>query len=335
MRRYLIKFCILVACIWCLLGYYIYRVYPNLSGDIGRLGQVPFGLEYEERLHISCDSLALKVHTIPQYEPIADTIITIGDSFSQSGKYGYSQFVANFLNCNITNIAMTDEARPEQLFIRLVNNNRIPHNAIVIVESVERNMIRRLSSLNFNDSKLILNKQNVLEVDNQPKVDMLDEMVMWLRSVLGFKQTIFKYSTDRDLFSHDTRKNELYIYDSQWDNEGDLRFIHNLRTDMINIAYNNLLLLHQFAEGHGIHLIYLVAADKYDVYEPFIVEKHEKNLTLDNLPKEDWIVNSKAILQAKAYEGAQDLYYINDTHWSPIGAKVIGEEIAKRLLIAQ
>ena len=196
-------------------------------------------------------------------------------------------------------------------------------------------MIRRLSSLNFNDSKLILNKQNVLEVDNQPKVDMLDEMVMWLRSVLGFKQTIFKYSTDRDLFSHVTRKNELYIYDSQWDNEGDLRFIHNLRTDMINIAYNNLLLLHQFAEKNNIHLIYLVAADKYDVYEPFIVEKHEKNPTLDSLPKEDWIVNSKAILQAKAYEGAQDLYYINDTHWSPIGAQIIGEEIVERVQIVQ
>lgn len=335
MKLFMIKFYALMAIILGVIGYYARFVQPELSGDMGRIGQIPFGMEYEQKIKAPYDNFDLLVHTIHQSELINDSIITIGDSFSQYGKYGYSQFVANELDCHVTNIAMTDEARPEQLFIRLVNNNRIPHNAIVIVESVERNMIRRLSSLNFNDSKLILNKQNVLEVDNQPKVDMLDEMVMWLRSVLGFKQTIFKYSTDRDLFSHVTRKNELYIYDSQWDNEGDLRFIHNLRTDMINIAYNNLLLLHQFAEKNNIHLIYLVAADKYDVYEPFIVEKHEKNPTLDSLPKEDWIVNSKAILQAKAYEGAQDLYYINDTHWSPIGAQIIGEEIVERVQIVQ
>ncbi len=331
MKRIMIKFYALMAIILGVIGYYAWFVQPELYGDMGRIGQIPFGLEYEQRIKAPYESMDLRVHTIHQSEPINDSVITIGDSFSQCGKYGYSQFVAKALDCHITNISMEDDCKPEQLFVQLVNRGRIRPKSIVIVESVERSMINRLCNLNFDDNTLIEKKEVANDALAQ-KSNLLDGVMVWLRTSIGLKQTIHTFNTNRDLFTHKCRQNKLYIYDSKWDGTGDLRYAKSKMTG-VDAGCENLQLLYQFAVEHDIRLVYLVAADKYDVYEPFIVAKHEKNPTLDSLPNEEWIVNSKVILQDKAYEGEQDLYFINDTHWSPIGSQIIGEEIAKRVQI--
>ena len=36
-------------------------------------------------------------------------------------------------------------------------------------------------------------------------------------------------------------------------------------------------------------------------------------------------------MQEQAYAGVKDLYYINDTHWTPAGAKIVADEIFRRL----
>lgn len=38
-------------------------------------------------------------------------------------------------------------------------------------------------------------------------------------------------------------------------------------------------------------------------------------------------INSKKIFQNYLDQGVNDIYYVNDTHWSPIGATIIGEYI--------
>ena len=71
--------------------------------------------------------------------------------------------------------------------------------------------------------------------------------------------------------------------------------------------------------------MYLIVGDKYDVYEPFIIDKHPHNPTLDNCPEEPWVINTKPMLQENARKGVKDIFRINDTHWSPIGAKLVAD----------
>ena len=77
----------------------------------------------------------------------------------------------------------------------------------------------------------------------------------------------------------------------------------------------------------------MIAVDKYDVYEPFIVGKHKKNHLLEYFPSNDSIINTKEVLLPYIQSGVKDVYRIDDTHWSPIGSKIIGEEMAKRIRI--
>ena len=330
MKRFLIKFCLLFAIILGLIGYYTWVVRSELSGDMGSIGKIPFGHAYDERIERPYQDMDLRVKTIHISADIPDSVITIGDSFSHLGKYAYNNFLANRLDCGVSNITSSIWV-PEQSFVRLVNNGKIPKNAIVIVESVEREVIGRLANLHFDDSAV----EPAPEVRQQgsQRVDLLSETMIWIRTTLGVKQPIKKYHITRELFSHETRHKELYIYDSRWNDTGDLRFLKKLTESNVVKAWENLYRLHQFAEEHGIRMIYVIAADKYDMYEPFIVEEHPKNPTLDDCPDESWIINTKTLLQPKAEADAKDIYSINDTHWSPIGAEMVAEEIMQRIKV--
>ena len=324
MRRFLIKFCGLFFLIWGLIGVYVFVAEPQMSGDMGNLGKIGFGKEYNSSVTKSFSSLTQIVNTVFDTDTISNSIITIGDSFSQFGRYGYSQFVAMNLNHSISNIARTTYC-PEQEFIVLVNNHKILPGSIVIVESVERSFIGRLNDLDFSETQM----QDTLP-KGEKTINALDETIIWIRTSLGMKQPIRKFHTKEDLFSHETKHNELYVYSSKWDGDGDLLF-DKLTDDYIQKAYMKLYELNEFAQNNEIKLIYLVAADKYDVYEPFILEEHIQNPTLDSVPDEKWIVNTKPLLQSAVYTGVKDVYYINDTHWSPVGAKIVGEEVADRI----
>ena len=78
-----------------------------------------------------------------------------------------------------------------------------------------------------------------------------------------------------------------------------------------------------------------MAADKYDVYQEFVIgNKYPEKRALEAFAKYDdnpYFVNTKDILLKKARQGVTDLYYADDTHWSPIGAKIVAEEIARRI----
>lgn len=329
MKRFVIKFYALFAIILGVIGYYAWFVQPQISGDLGKIGQIPFGQAYNDSIDAPYKNQTLRVHKVDERAPIADTILTIGDSFSQLGIYGYGQFLAGEIDCDITNVVQTTRY-PEQNFVRLVNQGRIKSGSIVVVESVERAVIGRLAELDLEDAE---DKGITTQMSGEDaKMNALDGAIVWLRISMGIKKPVQVYRTDRELFSHPARHMELYIYDSKWDHDGDLRFEDDLRKYDVETAWANLYRLHRFAEVHGIQIIYLIAADKYDVYEPYIVDEHVTNPTLDRCPEEQWIVNTKPMLQKAVSEGEKDVYRINDTHWSPIGAEIVASEIARRIM---
>ena len=78
-----------------------------------------------------------------------------------------------------------------------------------------------------------------------------------------------------------------------------------------------------------------MAADKYDVYQEFTIRnKYPKKELLErfvDFEANPYYVNTKHVLLKNARQGVKDLYYADDTHWSPIGAKIVAEEIARRM----
>lgn len=337
MKRFLIKFCILFVLIDGYIALYQFCITPYFTGDMGRLGKIPFNKDYYTQVQHTYPATPSHVQYLYDMDSISliaqeqegPLILTIGDSFTQQDNYGYAQFLGEQLSTTVYNIARsTNNNAPEQIFVALVNRQEIPPHSIVIVESVERHMIKRLLDLNLQDTT----PMQFIPVHRTPQ-EVLNGAVEFMTKAVGKKQTIHRYTLGSDCFSHTHRERRLYIYDSPWNHDGDFRFTENYSDERIEKVYANLRELHAFAEEHEIQMLYLVATDKYEVYEPFIVSgTHPHNPTLDRLPQEPWIMNTKPLLRNMVADGAKDVYYINDTHWSPLGTKMVGEEIAKHLI---
>ena len=80
-------------------------------------------------------------------------------------------------------------------------------------------------------------------------------------------------------------------------------------------------------------LIMLISPDKYDLYFNHI--KNNESLTkplffqlYDQYKKNYTNVDAYKILSEKI-ESEKDVYYYDDTHWSPKGAKIIADDIYK------
>ncbi len=309
------------------IAYYVIYVQAEISGDLGRLGQIPFG-----KTNITNDQQHKFVSnfsdSIVEYLP-QDTILTIGDSFSQQGIKGYQQMLGNKLSQHIIN--MPRNGSPEQTFIRLINNkNLLPHST-VIIESVERTFVQRLANLNFTDTTSIRIKQK----NNKDTIHnvSLEDYASWIRLRMGYKNPVLHGKLCKACFSQRFYLNDLYFYNSQEIKDGDLQFLQ-LDSVIYTQALANLYLLKQMADTNNITMIYVIAADKYDVYAPYIIDNpYPQNPTMDYFADLDttWFVDTKRLLQPHVEAGVKDVYYVNDTHWSPVGAKIVGEHIAAML----
>lgn len=328
MKRFLIKFCILFAIIDGFLLWYALAIHPNISGDMGALYKYPFGKAYNDSIKQAHKLDGRYVYNIQNLDSVPKgSIVTIGDSFSQQDSLGYQQYLGHSLNQEICNISCKDNRNPEQNFIRLVNNGVLDSTQVAIVESVERSFIGHLNNLNFNDILDIVLSEKTAQ--KKSHVDYAEEAMQKLRLMLGYKRPILKYDLIKPLFSHSKYQGNIFIYHSPSIGDSDLLFTND-SNEIIN-AYVNLEKLHLFAIEHNIKMIYLVVPDKYDVYYPYIVSAPKYNITLDFCPRKEYIINPRKELRKALDEGEMDVWYLNDTHWSPVGAMIVAKLTEEKL----
>ncbi len=84
-----------------------------------------------------------------------------------------------------------------------------------------------------------------------------------------------------------------------------------------------------------VKLIVLPAPDKYGLYYDYIADKTKfpRPLFFNHLSvlKKDYIyIDSKKILSAHL-EVEKDIYFYDDSHWSPVASKIISNEIKKAI----
>ncbi|MDR0559819.1 MAG: hypothetical protein LBG92_06585 [Prevotellaceae bacterium] len=305
----------------------------GLYGDIGKLGQISFGKEYNECLKQSyLQDNFVKNTLIVSYDKLKtdSKILTIGDSFSQMKICGYQNYLGHLLNDSIINIAInaTQFTTSINFAISLLNNGIIDSSncQILILEQVDRNLISNLCKIDFDRQyKLPYNteKQNN---KNTNKNSQLYALCSWIRLQVNFKNPVVRFNLKRDYFSHNRYSHTLFIY------QDDFMF-KNVQPSDIEKAKENLILLNRKFSEKGIKMIFMIAADKYDVYRPFIMENSSLpiDITTDGLSNlhDICIINTKPILQEIVRRGEKDVYMVNDTHWSYKAHSEVAQKLAR------
>ena len=340
MKRFIIKtlfYCIPFVCIYggCKIvidGFY--------DGDIGRLGKISFGNEYSKSLKenylqnkLTIDTLIVTYEKL-QIPNVSKKIFTIGDSFSKQGIFGYQNYLAHLLKDSIVNI----EIYGGHLLtaVSLLNSGIIDSSncQIMILQTVDRNLIVTLNSTDFEVRyklpKTGMQKVKDLDEDSQNKKNTKKDSELYnLCSYIrlrwfNYNNPILEHSLKQECFTHNKFSRKLFYY------KDDMNFRNTSKAD-ISKAKENLILLNKKFSEKGIKLIFLIAADKYDVYRPFTVDNTlPVDTTTDELSQIPGVcvIDTKPMLQEMVRNGEKDVYMVNDTHWSYKGSEAVARKLA-------
>ncbi len=158
----------------------------------------------------------------------------------------------------------------------------------------------------------------------------LQDIFFRLRHPEQLSSTVYINKLTQNLFTNPGQENLFLHY---YEDLNYLSQTHN--PEIINRNLNNAAKL--LAEKN-ITLLFMPCVDKYDLYYPYIKDKHGRpeNPFFDEMrrvqPKNYIFIDTKAILRKAFERGDKDIYWLSDTHWSWKGMKIVSEEIAKYLL---
>lgn len=205
---------------------------------------------------------------------------------------------------------------------------------IVIIESVERSFLKQLLAITFNEELPPIENTATKNITN-----IQNRYLKKFKNTFNHTQKLFKVKipiTDCDYdvkhaylnkpcFTCPQKENELFFYgEDLYDTPNQLG---PYKSKLDNLFY--------YASNKGIKLYILIASDKYDIYQDYIVNNHYRYKTLNNLIREnytnDYLILSADTLSSMVENDVMDVYWSDDTHWSPIGAKAVAIQLAKRI----
>ena len=295
---------------------------PNISGDLGRMGRIPFGKQYAnysvvgyERDINNSEVEQIFVPDSCQYF----SVLTIGDSFSQLYEKGYQTRLSALQNQTIGNTREVIR-NPLQSFVSLLESGFLCPGQTVIVENVERSLVEHLNCIDFeskDDYEFRKREQN-----NHFTEECLSGFFSWIRLRLGFENPVTSFLLKKSVFSHPRFSSTLFILNEKKYRDGDLFWSSITENEYVS-AKDNLARIERLAKDRGIRFFLLIAPDKYDIYEPWIKSRHKCNPTLLYFEDGGCVMNPKAFLQKQVIDGVKDVYLCNDTHWSEKGADLV------------
>lgn len=244
-------------------AFYFVFIEPYSFGDLCKMGKFRSNKEYHHQM--TSAEYAPNFHTIDvdslKFIKDSNYILTIGDSFSNRGDFGYQNLLA--LRDSSLKIYNIKELRnPVISAIGLLNNGYFDANKIdcVIVECVERHLLEQLVISDM--TSLIIPDEIQISDSELP----LNKYFSWLRLLADIDNHVVKVPIVAPLFSINKSEHTLCFYD------GDLNFQHNFIADG-TIARQKLLDMKALFDHKGVRLYFMVAVDKYDLYSSYIVGK--------------------------------------------------------------
>lgn len=325
--------------VFIFISYYLIFLHPHFQKlsqkkyyNLSTLGFVLFDEKYSDRV-IDCfadeNEWIVKDYDEKTGYVNRNCILTIGDSFSEERVGSYSNSLAHILDTCIVANLKNPSPYPNP-FIKywefFVNESELP--SVIIVESVERYLINRLLELDFNKKEFAISynveKGKTTELKRLKKRTSDYYKTLLMRKN---KRPVRHVKLAKELFSCKGSESDFYFYDQE------ITITNTL--EEIEIASQKIDSLFLFAKEKNITLIILVAADAYDVYQSYIMDNpYSPKTLLDELTTRiasPNYIDTKQLFLPYLDQGVKDIYWCTDTHWSPIGAKIVAEEIARRM----
>lgn len=326
-----------------------YSFYEISGGDLNRIGKISVEKNYRKifQADFSNKKLFFNLSDINFTKKNKANILTIGDSFSQQDNYGYQNYLSKMYNLNVINIDIKKYAIDNQIQMLfsitngdLLNNLKVKY---IILQCVERKFVTKGKNININrisNIKEFNEKYRVNEKkSNQEEslgLGILQDItkyfyynILYKFSENGYISQVYKMKLNKKLFS--TKENELLVYNEDIEN---IKYSTKENIKALNLELN---ILSNKLKNKNIQLIVLPSPDKFDIYYDFISNKKITNNNFFNYmdeEKKDYLyINSKKILQKHIINGEENIYFADDTHWSPIASKIMAEEIFKNLNI--
>ncbi|GHT26579.1 hypothetical protein AGMMS4957_22050 [Bacteroidia bacterium] len=321
--------------------------YSTGEGDLSRLGYLTKDTPYWKQFIRNTPVYYDKISELDTTKTMKHSVLTIGDSFSNLfANSNYVNYLAESDSVSVLNFIVTSSYNVFSDLSGFINGDVFDKVSVdyVIVESVERLALSLSQTIDKNWSiqlKDIVrpNEEEIITI--QPpqfinKSKLLYPFYLLMRSIAGEGRSLgsqcYQFTLTAPLFSG-KRASDLFVYHE------DIMLAHQNTQEAVETFNEELNVLSALLTKKGIKLIVLPAANKYSVYYEFIQSK-EKYLKpqffdlLKPLDKSYIYIDSHEILGKAAAQGVKDLYFADDTHWSPIGAKLIAEEVARRMSCA-
>ena len=312
------------------------------AGDLLRIGFIP-STDKKYRQNFTSYDNEMKFTELSKSKQKTYKILTIGDSFSEQSKSGYQNILAN--DFSILHIDRFISNNQIQKLIELCNGDFFDTYKVqyVILQGAERDLIEDIKNID-NKSRTGIHQIDSIIINHKPEQNR-DEYNFFSRTTLRFPFSALKYFTDKNYLSNEQVYNvELNTVSLFSNNSNKLLFYYKdlSNTEQNNLSENTIKLnrilnnLSKKLKEKNITLIFLPSPDKYDLYYDYIVDKQNltKPIFFDNFKKlnKDFIyINSKEIL-TKELNSKKDIYYFDDTHWSPIASMIIVQKIKEIIM---
>ncbi|MBR5672804.1 MAG: hypothetical protein IKW97_00225 [Muribaculaceae bacterium] len=344
MRKFLINISYTVLPVWLFfvgMAIYLWVINDN-SGDLMRLGLINSGPEYTDSIR---SALLPEVYYSSQDDERLlrlDTcgVLVIGDSFSHGGGVGkqgdYVNYLAHESGRKVVVYTPSDPSlsSPMQVAYDVLNLGFVDSSNVknLVVQEVERYLVGRHCSFTTKHTSIprIEKKEEQQEPASKPSPSPLLRVKDYLFYHLFGANPILKARLSRPVFGG-VQPDMLYFYNEDVKMGYDATDEH--RGQVVD-CYRQVI---EAARQRGVNLILLVAGDKYDMYQNYIVDNPYPAKTLNEdlqqwmAPELDYFVFSKQVLQPYIEQGVKDVYLFNDTHWSPASSHLIAGEIIKKL----
>jgi hypothetical protein len=314
------------------------------KGDLLKIGYVADVSDYDVNKLFSEEFKRKKYFTTTSELDLSKKskfkILVIGDSFSDQGNYGYPNYLAESNKNSLLKLDRNYHKNPFETLFGIINGDLLDSIKVeyIVLQSVEREVAIRT---NINESAILtidslrkIKEAKKSLVNLEPKqTDKLfsDRIPKFITLNIGynfddngFHSETYIVKTKRSLFTVNNNNLLFYFVDLQSLNDNsDQEKLEKLNTQL-NFLTSKL-------SEKGIKLIVLISPDKYGIYYDEITKKEKYSKPqffeiFNNLPKSYLFVNSEVLLK-KAITEKSDLYFYDDTHWSPNASKIIAKEI--------
>lgn len=304
------------------------------------------------RLSYQIDSLHLRANiniTLPlqhiesaKWKGEEIDIISVGDSFSNAEAGGenpyYQDYIETTHNMRVLNIPPSNlNTNYIERILGLYNNNLLDtiKPKIIIIESAERFVIDRFSKpINWDYSTTqeqalrdfkssIFNKcdKRNVSIINNGNYDFILNPVIYTLSTSPVKRSgVYRMTLKKKLFSVKAAQTLLFHQsDLESIPKATVENIHNLNTNLNDLAH--------ILAKKNIKLVFMPIVDKYNLYSNYLSNNpFNKSVFFEKLRpmrKNYYLLDTKAILQPLVESTQKDIFFADDTHWSPTASKTI------------